>query len=411
MQSLARALILLGICAVHSHGAAAQSAAADTAQRWQAIVDASAQYYSWSNSTGNRGSQIYAPAAVKFIGRPVTDWKAEFLVRSGYIRSQQSTSTSASASESMTDTALATTWTYYGWNGVQPFVALNVNVPTAHWSAGATSNATLPTNKADSDIVKPVLGEGWNVGPSVGANFALTPALIVSAGFGYTYRGPFTGTTTTGVNSVGPASFNPGDVYTINTGLGWSGDTDIVQLSLAYSKETISYQDSAPLYRAGGRIIANLKAGHSWDDNWSTRGAFTFSHFGKNDVAMAGLPDLAHEVFNSNSNLYSATLEQVFSKDNYSIGPSVTYLYRDRNGYDPTTFQFIPAKTSWAAGLGAKAALRDNIKVSAKVEHIWVHEGDNPDKLILLNTILPGSGVPAAITRAWSVSVGASKTL
>jgi hypothetical protein len=403
------------VCAVHSGQVAAQTAASTPAQTvtktWQTITEASAQYYAWKDSNNNRGSQIYAPAAVKFIGRPSPDWKAEFLIRSGYIRSAQSTPTSNTATESMTDTAVAGTWTYYGWNGVQPFIALNVNVPTAHWTDGGSANSVAPTNKTDADIIKPVLGEGWNLGPSVGANFSLTPSMIVSAGFGYTYRGPFVAGTTTGLTSTGPANFNPGDVYTANAGFGWSGERDVVQLSVSYSLETISYQNGLPLYRAGDRIIANLNAGHSWDDNWSTRGSFTFSHFGKNDVPTASVPDLARELFNSNSNLYRATLGHLYAKDNYSVGPSVTYLYRDRNGYDPTTFQFIPAKTSWSVGLGGQVALPDNVKLSAKGEYIWVNERDNPDKVSTANTLLAGSGVPAAITRAWSISVGASRTM
>jgi hypothetical protein len=374
----------------------------DIQSRWQVVFDTSARYYSWSNSLGRDGAQLYIPAAFQLTGRPSQDWKAEFLIRSGYIWSQQKSATLKSEASSMTDTTVSTTWSYYGITGVQPFAAISVNIPTAN-----TTNSA--TDKTDSDIVaSPTMGEGWNIGPSVGANIALNDSTIVSLGYGYTYRGPFDGGTepASGTNITSVVEFNPGDVYTANAGFGWTGERTVVQVSVSYSIETPTYQAGQPLYRAGDRIIATAKAGQVWDQNWTTRGGFTFSHFDKNEIPMTGVPDLVRELFNSNSNVYRATLDHIFSKGNFAIGPTGTFLYRDRNGYDPQRFEFIPAKTSWAAGLAAQVTPSSNTAISLRAEHIWVDEDENPDKLSTANTIISGSGIPPIATRAWVVSLG-----
>ena len=387
----------------------AAQTANETQSRWQSVLDGSARYYSWSNSIGGHGAQLYIPAGFQTVDRPNADWKNEYLVRSGYIWARQSTATSEFEARSMTDTTVSAKTSYYGFNGVQPFAALSVNIPTAHATTSGGNTNSSATNKTDSDIVAtPTFGEGWNVGPSVGTSLSFSETTIVSFGFGYTYRGPFMGgvppTTGTPTNTV--ADFKPGDVGTINAGLGWSGERAVVQVSLSYSMETTSYQDGMPLYRAGGRIIAGLKGGYTWDQNWSTRAAFNFSHFEKNEVSMAGLPNLVRETFNSNSDVFRVTVDQLYSKDNYSIGLTGSYLVRNHNGYDPSTFQFIPAKTSWSAGLTAQVTPAKNNTVSARVERIWVREDNNPDKFDPLNAIIPGSGVPMTVTDAWVVSIG-----
>jgi hypothetical protein len=63
-----------------------------------------------------------------------------------------------------------------------------VNVPTGQSALlGASAFARL-----DPDLVDlATYGEGLNVGPTGGVNIPLTDDLLVSAGGGYTYRGPY----------------------------------------------------------------------------------------------------------------------------------------------------------------------------------------------------------------------------
>jgi hypothetical protein len=375
---------------------------AEDASRWTSVFDASARYYSWSNSLGGSGTQLYIPFAVQTTGRPNDDWKAEFLIRSGYIWSRQSSPNGSAEAASLTDTTVGSTFTYFGWNGVQPFVSMNVNMPTADHSAGSA-----PTARPDSDLVAtPIFGQGWNVGPSVGASFAFNPSLIGTLSFGYTYRGPFEqGPALSFVAPSGltpPAGrLKPGDVSTLNAGLGYQGDRLSAQLSLSYSVETTTYHEFMPLYRAGDRFIIIGKAGYAWNDNWSSRLSSSFSHFNPNLIAVAGLPDLVRETMNSNSDVFAVNFDTSYARDNYSIGPTVGYLFRDHNGYDPVNVMFVPAKTSWSAGVSAQIAPTKSTNVSLLVQHIWVHEDENPAKFAI-----PGTAIPAFATNGWVVSVG-----
>ncbi|HUK08758.1 MAG TPA: hypothetical protein VLX09_12875 [Stellaceae bacterium] len=384
-----------------------QFASAET-ESWSNVFDTSARYYAWTNSTGGSGSQIYVPFAVQTTGRPNDDWKLEFLVRSGYIWSRQSLNGVSATGSSVTDTTLGTTVTYYGWQGVQPFVSLNVNAPTAGASNGSTS-----TSRPDSDLVAtPIFGQGWNIGPSGGASFAINQSLVATVSFGYTYRGPFDEGPSLSPLPPGQAPaagrLKPGDVSTVNTGLGYKGDRLAAQISVSYSTETTTYHGALPLFQAGDRVIVSAKAGYAWTDNWSSRIATSYSHFNRNKVAQVGLPDLVRETLNSNSDVYSVSFDTSYARANYSIGPVVSYLYRNHNGYDPTNLAFTPAKTSWSAGVSGQIAPTNTTSISASVAHVWVNEGDSPDKIIPVNFLLVGSGIPASSTNAWVVSIGSN---
>jgi hypothetical protein len=401
----AAALVVVAACTDVAYAqipTASDSAASMVASRWQGIFNTDVRYYSWSNSLGSNGAQLYVPAAIQFTGRPDNDWKLSFLVRSGAIRSRQSTPTSSVEASSPTDTTLSGTATYLGVNGFQPFLSLNVNVPTAKSGSG-----TLQTTKNDSDIVAtPVFGEGWNFGPSVGTSIAISQALIATVSVGYVNRGPFD----EGTSALsGPRRLDPGDVTTVNIGIGYQGERWVTQASVSYAMESTTSANGSPLYQSGDRVIANIKAGYAWTDNWSSRVAASYSHFGKNKVlAAANISDLVREAFNSNSDVVRVTFDTSYSKRNYSIGPTVTYLYRDRNGYDPVTYQFIPAKSSWSAGVVGQYAASDRLSFTGRVERVWVDEDINPDKLNGLNVIVPGSGIPQFVTNAWVMAVGGS---
>jgi hypothetical protein len=93
------------------------------------------------------------------------------------------------------------------------------------------------------------------------------------------------------------------------------------------------------------------------------------------------------------------------------VGPSGSLLYRDRNGYNSTTLQFVPQKTRWAAGMLAQYAANASVTLNARIEHVWTHENESPTadgaKLDLLaRSLIPASPVPAISGTAWQTSLG-----
>jgi hypothetical protein len=93
------------------------------------------------------------------------------------------------------------------------------------------------------------------------------------------------------------------------------------------------------------------------------------------------------------------------------VGPSGSLLYRDSNGYNSTTLQFVPQKTRWAAGMLAQYAANASVTLNARIEHVWTHENESPTadgaKLDLLaRSLIPASTVPAISGTAWQTSLG-----
>jgi hypothetical protein len=372
------------------------------ASLWSTTLDANVRYYGWNNTLGGNGSQVYAPIGIQLNGRPAPDWKVGLLLRTGVLSSSQATPTASSTVTTLTDTNLTPSLTYLGWNGFTPFASVSFNIPTAR--KASTTNTTLSNGKTDPDIVAtPAFGEGFNVGPTIGTNININDSLVLGAGFGFTYRGPFDQATTTTLSN-----FDPGDVFTLNASLGYRGEQLSVQATAAYSFETTTLQDGTALYRAGDRLIVGLKAAYTWDDNWGTRFSASYSRFQNNYVSAAGVSDLVREAFNSNSDVTKLSLEVPYSGDNYTIGPTLGFLYRNRNGYDPTTFQFVPAKTNWSAGFGGAIVLSRQFTLNLSMQYIWASEGGSPNKFDATNTLIANSAVPESATNAWVASIGSS---
>jgi hypothetical protein len=124
---------------------------------------------------------------------------------------------------------------------------------------------------------------------------------------------------------------------------------------------------------------------------------------------------LVVEAFNSNSDVYLATLDVTCTSGKFAIGPTGGYLYRSSNAWSPTAFEFLPAKTRWSAGGAGSYRISDNLKVNARAEHIWISEGANAEKFAFdlisqTNIFLPGTGIPAVSATGWLVSLGATAT-
>jgi len=116
---------------------------------------------------------------------------------------------------------------------------------------------------------------------------------------------------------------------------------------------------------------------------------------------------------NTNSNLYRVGIQHLFPLGNLTIGPTETFLFRDRNGYDSATLQFVPAKDRFATGILARYAVSDNLMFNSRMEHIWTRERDHPAPggqqfSVLANAFVAGSAVPVVSSSGWMFVVGAT---
>jgi len=194
---------------------------------------------------------------------------------------------------------------------------------------------------------------------------------------------------------------------TITATLGWAGDKWNVKGSLAYSFETETTYNGVPFYRAGDRIVAQLALGYAVDDNWSWNGKASYSHYNNNRVQNLGLPPLVQEAFNFNNDIVNLSTGITYARNNWSLGPTLSFTHRAKNGWDPTTFQFVTSRNTWSVGLASAISLAEMVQVKANVARIWGHERATPDKVIG-GFPLVGTGTAAARTNAWQTSASAA---
>src|SRR5262245_12403504 len=130
---------LCGLAAAVSSAAAADPTVAAPPEAWSVTFASEARYYSWAGNRGypttvntapGSGSEVYVPFALQLAGKPAEDFKVQFLVRGGWVRAHQGTPGMTGTVDTATDTVTSGTVTYLGINGVQPFAALNLNLPS-----------------------------------------------------------------------------------------------------------------------------------------------------------------------------------------------------------------------------------------------------------------------------------------
>ena len=405
---------------------------ADASDRWKLTAATDFRYFSWSSARGyptstalpnarGSGSEIYIPFAAQLVGRPVDDVKIEILGRGGWVRATQSTEGLSGEVRTTTDTVANATVTYFGFDGFQPFASVAFNFPTGKAALyGTAANARM-----DPDLVEiSSFGEGYNVGPTFGFNVPITGDLIASASVGYTKRGNFTrekSLTPVDPNLQSASVIDPGDVLTFTGSLGAQMGSLTAKITGAVSTETDTRVDGMATFRPGQRLVATGEFAYEWPDKWGTTSlTASFAHAKSNKVLytdMATLNPIAldTEPFNSNSNAYLVNFQHLFALGVASIGPLATYLHRDQNSYNSATLQFVPAKTRQTVGMLAQIAAHDRVTLSARVERVWTHLADdsfdNKTSLLLIpNSIIPGSGVPAISSNGWQLSGGLNFT-
>ena len=391
-----------GVAMVIASAALSVLPASAQSQPWELFVNQEVRYFSWSGTRGYpaagiattaRGSgwQLYAPVTVQLAGIPVENLKFELIGRGGYVESKQTTPGASGSVSTTTDTVAAATWTYFGIPGIQPFLSLSANLPSGKSVLlGAATFARM-----DPDLVDIAsFGEGWNIGPTLGINFAVAENAIFSVGAGYTWRGKYDREFLPPVPPTATAELDPADVVTINASLGFRQGALSGQIAGSYSHEGKTSLTGMPFFQLGDRYFVSGVASYAWSEASVSSLVASWNYSQKNKVL---IPPLTLEGFNSNSNLYRVRLEHAFVFGSWSLGPVGSWLFRDENSYSPTAFQFVPAKTRWSAGGNLRYSVNKNALLYASVEHVWIDENERIPAI--------GTPVPDSSYTGW-VAVG-----
>lgn len=378
---------------------------------WAVSFQSEVRWFSWENTRGyptsiaplsgnGKGTQLYMPMSLSVTGNPDSDWKLEFNLRGGYVSSNQATSGEHGSVSTPTDTQASGTVTYNGFNGFQPFVAMLVNMPTGKSALFGSSRFA----RMDGDLVSiATYGEGWNLGPSVGVNVPITQALMLTLSSGYTFRGKYKKEAASDPVSGLTNDVKNGDEVTVSASLGYFQGAFSALGSVSYSWDGVSQVDQPGMtdfakYRSGPRLMITGFASYDWTDQWSTSVNGFWMHSQKNDV-LDGSNNLIPESLNSNSDMFQVGSELTYKMTNgLAVGPVAGILYRNKNAWSPTSGSFVPPKTRWSAGAKATYNVTDKANISARVEHVWIHENEVPAAGALY--------VPTMNGQAWQISLG-----
>ena len=382
----------------------AVKAAESDQPNWSLSADQESRYSSWSGTRGypgsgsdaaGAGSQFYALSTIQATGQPSEDLKVELLGKGGYVWSKQSTPGLTGAVGTTTDTVVSGTVTYLGTPGMQPFIAMNVNLPTGTTALfGSAANARM-----DPDIVDlATFGEGLNIGPTVGVNIPISDALLLTLSSGYTWRGAYRTETPFDPTGADQATtlVEPARIATQSASLGYQQEKLTLLASASYAHETTTYLDHVASYQLGDRYTMSGTAGYAWTPSSSTTFTANWTNAGKNSILDPDLLALIPESFRTNSAVYRYRLEQTFTNGNWTVAPMVNYMLRDQNSYNPVTLQFIPAKTRIGTGGSAQYAIGKAVSLRASVEHFWINENPTertPDNRTVGWVAMFGGGV------------------
>lgn len=384
--------------------AGASAAVQSTDSRWMVKFDSEIKYsltdiIGRSSLTGGtvHGNVLQLPFGMAIVGRPNDLWKLELGLRGGYIDSRQRNETFDSRFSGFTDTTVSATTTYFGFDGFQPYVSINANLPTGTSLLTTTKINAVP----DPDVTQTKgFGEGTNIGPTVGVNIPINANTILALGVGHTIRGQFTRAGDFG----NPTSvLNPGDVTTATAQIGYRSGPLSLMAQFGYSWETMTTLDGVAFFRAGDRIQVAVAAGYAWTEMWSSRVTVSYSHFNKN-VAHNPPPfgAIGIEPFNSNNDVVNVVFDTTYRNGAYAVGPSIGYMYRARNGWDPTAELFVPAKNLWTFGGVGRYQVTNSGSLTARVQYLTGKTSE------ILNIANPA---PELTTRGWQFSLGGTVQL
>lgn len=385
-------------------------------RNWALQIDQDVRAVWWRSTRGypaiyaagapGRGSQIYAPISVSFNWVPSSDFKVDFIVRSGWAYGRQSSGGGLTGDVStLTDTSLTPTITYTGLQNFQPFVSLAVNAPTGR----ANLKGRQAFTRMDPDLVEVAnYGGGLAVGPTVGFNYVLSEATTVTFSVGHTFLQPFSRDSVYGPPGVPLTRINPGNSTTYNAQVvhrAGSWTFSLAGLLTTSGKSTLEGMFES---RSGHSFTFLGSAAYMWNAEHNTvvTSSLGFSH---RNFIMDPAFAIVREPQNRNSRTVRAAIEHNWViNPTWTVGANASIFMRNKNDYNMTDGTFVPAKTKITAGVSARYKWTEAISLNARLEHFWLHERVKPDVIIPGPFVVPGSGIPKLRSTGLLVAVGSS---
>ena len=147
-----------------------------------------------------------------------------------------------------------------------------------------------------------------------------------------------------------------------------------------------------PVYDPGDRYLASGFLYYDWGLSGATTLDASVSHTGKNkqvflksdfelsptQTVLTQTTNFGTEPFNSNSDFFHVGFQHLFPVgQNFWIGPTAGWVFREANGYPLGTVQYVPEQTRWSVGTVMRYTM-GKVTLNARVDHVWLNTGAIP---------------------------------
>lgn len=343
---------------------------ADPGPQWGLQSVGSFVYWK-GNRGGGRGTQYIQTVEGSVAHTIATDLRLRFAVKTGYLYSRRAGILGSGTHSGITDTSTRVQLAYEGWTTIQPFVSLDLNLPTGRETITGRRRFAI----MDRDLV-PItrFGEGWNVNPAIGFSIPIGPHLSATLAIGHNFRGRYTPDAALGDR------FDPGDQTIATIGITYADTRWFVAGNLIATRESVSRINSLNFYEPGIGFTASLRGAFQWDAAHTTSAHVLYSSTGSNKTLDPFIGVFAREAQNANSNLFivAGAHEYAFTPV-WRVFLSAEYLNRTKNSFDPSVLEFIPAKDRVMVEAGLKAQLPGGLEGQVSYGQYVLHQDATPN--------------------------------
>jgi hypothetical protein len=363
----------------------------DASKRQDFQLDVTQEFniYSWrgsssypANAAFKRGSgyQIYAPSTFRMKGSFGPDISLDSSVKLGPVRSSQTSPSYAGTYSGLSDTIVSTTASYVADSGPKPYVTVDVNMPT-----GKTFlRQSLSRARMDPDYVElDGFGKGFDVGATLGSIFALSDEWSIDLSMSHMHSGAYSvdGPIVVATGDQPTVHYQPGGALKATGALAFSRAPFDATLKATLTRSSVSYSDGLPSVRSGDSLNVTAEVTTALSDEYALTVSTNYTFSKPNKILDPKLNEFMQEASNANSSLYRSEAFLAYKWDAWSAGPVASVTYRNKNQFDPRTYNFVPAKAMGAVGFRLKRAHDENTVFNLDVQYFKSRENKSPAKI------------------------------
>lgn len=370
MKTSARLYGASVICVCALCGTAFADGSSTIFKKFEWSSDTNSEFVAWGGPSNSNGYQVFSTENFGLSTSLQNDLNIDFAVKGGHIVSHSGTAGSEGTVSTLVDTTFHTMVSYDGFERFQPFVTLDMNLPTGRATLyGSEKNAIM-----DRDLVPQTrFGEGWNFNPGVGVTVPFSSDWVGSLAVGYNFRSSYT------PDGDYLSDYDPGDQLVATAGLTYLSGPWLLSGNLTYTNEAESNLEGIPYFDPGDAYSGTTQLAYRWAPAHTTRLSAAINYTAKNKITDFFSGGYVDEEKNSNSTLYTISVSHTYNlSEALSLTGTLGALLRNNNSYEANSDFFVPAKTKYSAAIDANYSFNDSMSGTVGVGAFTLNQDATP---------------------------------